>query len=265
MSFALFVALTAGAPQVPPPLPGQALPPTVPNQALPPSAAPVSRLDGRWAIVYAEQAGRRADFGPTLDVRNGAVALTFDGRPQTYRLDLGPGYTAQAMPVAVGSAAPVAPGAAATVVPSPRPPATPPSTVPRGPSERTGISNDGLPLNRGTPGSPPATGIGTSPTPASPTLVSPTLDPGLAGRPAVTPGALQGTFILSNEFLCLSLSPTGEAALGTSPGTVRGNDVGPGAAPGSSTSRYATLPTATPAAIPGVRQDALILILRRLP
>jgi hypothetical protein len=77
-------------------------------------------------------------------------------------------------------------------------------------------------------------------------------------------GTLQGTYILSQEYLVLSLTPVGTAALGSSPGTVTGTDVGPGAAPGGA--RVTTPPAAAPgpnAAGGGVRQDAFVLILRR--
>jgi hypothetical protein len=258
MNLLLTLALAAGAaPQAPPP-------PAPPPSSLPPAGLP-ARLDGHWSVVYAEQAGHRIDLGPALDVRNGAVVLNLDGQARTYRLDFGPGHTLQAAPVTPGATAPVTPETPA----APARPATPAApavpgtgTRPAAPVTAPGVQGVGSGAVTGT-GSGPRTGDTSGTTPAAPGT-SPNPNQGTAGRASTTPGALDGVFILSNEFLCLSLSPTGTTALGPSPGTVRGPDVGPGAAPGTSTSRYTAPPPAvTPTLAPGVRHDALVVILRR--
>jgi hypothetical protein len=89
---------------------------------------------------------------------------------------------------------------------------------------------------------------------------------GTAGRATAIPGAMQGVFVMTQEFLVLSLNPTGTDALGASPGSTAGGDVGPGAAPGTGVERAAVPPgtgAPAPSAAGGVRHDAFVLILRR--
>jgi hypothetical protein len=226
--------------------------PQPPAAPLAPAPA-VATFDGSWTVVYAENVGRPVTLGPTLPIQNGTVTINL-GHPVTYRLDIGPGHAVQAVPagtVAPGTSRPAAPAA----TPAPPGTVTAPGAGGVGSGEITsparGAQSGRSPAPPESPGA--ATGPGSSPLPAAPP----------AGRTAPEPGTLQGTFILSQEYLVLSLNPVGAAALGASPGTTTGTDVGPGAAPGGART---TPPTAAPgpnAAGGGVRQDAFVLILRR--
>jgi hypothetical protein len=255
------LALAVGAPQTP--------------GTLPPAPPAASAFDGNWTVVYAENLGRPITMAPSLAIRGGTVTINL-GQPVTYRLDVGPGHSVQAIPAAAsvpGAATPPVPP-----VPAVPPPATPP--VGPGPTAVTAPGASGVGSGESTsPGLGPKTGrtTGTAPATSPPPTASsaggpgggvatapgaptPATPPVGARRSATVPGSLDGTFILSQEYLVLSMSPTGATALGASPGTAPTADVTPGgrvAAPGAAPGPNA--------AGGGIRQDAFVLILRRAP
>jgi hypothetical protein len=203
-----------------------------PQTATPPApAAPVATFDGNWTVVYAENVGKPVQMPPTLAIQNGTATINL-GQPVTYRFDVGPGHAVQARPATAS-----VPGATAPVVTPPAAPPAPPAPA----ATTTGPKHSGL--------NQPA---GWAPSDA------PRLSP--------DPGTLQGVFILSQDYLCLSLSPVGTTALGSSPGTVSGTPAGNVAAPASGATLAPPVTQAGPnAAGGGVRQDAFVLVLKRAP
>ena len=186
-------------------------------------------------------------MAPTLAVQNGTATINI-GQPVTYHFDFGPGHAVSAKPAATSApAVPVAPAAPPQPIAAPTQSADPnaarPLIPPRTPDlAPTGPTRSGLAPE--TTGSAPA---------ATPRLSE--------------PGTLQGVFILSQDYLVLSLNPVGNGALGASPGTLSGSPTGNVASPGApGTAAIPTGPQPAPnAAGGGVRQDAFVLILRRGP
>jgi hypothetical protein len=207
-------------------------------------AAAVTTFDGNWTVVYAENVGKPVRAAPTLAIQNGTTTINI-GQPVTYHFDFGPGHAVSAKPAETAApAVPVAPAPPPAPIAAPAPAAAPPLIPPTPPDlAPTGPTRSGL--------APQTTGSAPAATP----------------RLSPDPATLQGVFILSQEYLVLSMSPVGSGALGASPGTLSGAPTGNVAVPGAPGT--AAIPTgpqpAANAAGGGVRQDAFVLILRRAP
>jgi hypothetical protein len=206
-----------------------------PQAPVTPGSPVPGTLDGNWTVVYAENVGRPITMAPALTIQNGTVTINL-GQPVTYRLDVGPGHAIQAVP------------ATGTTLSTP-----------------TTQSPTAAGLGPKAPSVPGATGVGSGEitSPGSGPKESPRQSPPV--RSAPEPGTLQGVFVLSQEYLCISMSPVGTQALGASPGTTSGTATGGVASPGGGTTPIAPPVTqaAPNAAAGGVRQDAFILVLRR--
>jgi hypothetical protein len=252
MSCLLVLALAVRAdPQVAAP------PPTTP----PPAPRTDLAFDGVWTVVYVENVGRPVNMDPSLPIRNGTVTINI-GQPVTYRLDIGPGHTVRLLPATADVpggtvAASGAPGSTVAPVPTTTPPVPPPPPVVTAPGA-TGVGSGEI----SSPANGPRTGASaTTATPTVPstgtvagsgtaagTSATPTtaVSAAIPRPPAAPPGTLEGTFILSQEYLCLSVSPIAAAPAATTPGPAPAS-----AAPGSP--------------VGGIRQDAFVLILKRNP
>ncbi len=266
----------------------------------PPATAPAP-INGPWSVVYAEWRGQPLNLGNTLDIRGGSFQLMLDGQPRTFHLDFGPGHSVQAVPagqIVPATTVPASPAPARTPPvagapphpgdPPPAPPPPPragdaPRTQPVPPGRGTSVTAPSTPREETTPiptgrgTTPPLPGAVTAPGTEGVGSGAMTGRPGEAGRPpvplpgaartaAVVPGSMEGVFIVSNNFLCLSLNPVGVEAPAPSgrtttslrPNTGAGNAVIP---PPQTQPGPVTAAPGQP--VTTLRRDALVLILRQ--
>jgi hypothetical protein len=197
----------------------------VPQPFNPPQAnrnptAASTMMDGDWILVYAEKEGHAMDAAkhPKVTIRGTTLTLTHDGHQKVLHMQFGPNHSFWTM--AAGGGQP----------PTGRESGTRPANEPN------------RPVNPPQPPNPNPNPPATAPQPANPNPVQPAAPAQPGFNPAIRPatgnqppaavggrnpahGNAHGTYILSQEFLCLAMdnSPwheehrTGPARTGNAP------------------------------------------------